>query len=265
MYLLKVFSSKKKKEENEEISNHTKSGRKGAALAAAGIAANTALGLNLLSKKGGANNEDKKAAEAVLREAKKGNPKVVFDKIEDGLRSGYDPRKNIIQSNHNPAILAHEAGHGYYGPHGKGKGIGKLAHKGYAALGGTRGSSLAAKHSGIVAGIASGVRAAELEKQGKKQSKLERHASWAVPVAVSTPMLVAEGMASRHGLGLMKKAGVSKKLRQEGRKQLAKAWGTYGTGTAVNAGLGEASRGVSYRVTKAINGDDNSNKKKKEK
>lgn len=48
--------------------------------------------------------------------------------------------------------------------------------------------------------------------KGEKESKLSRHSGWASGLAVQSPGLVSEAMASKHGLDLMKKAGASKKL-----------------------------------------------------
>ncbi len=88
------------------------------------------------------------------------------------------------------------------------------------------------------------------EEQGKSCYKVIRHAAWAAPVLVASPMLVSEAAASAKGLGYLKSAGAKKGQLLRSGVQLGSLWGTYGTQTAMNAGLGELSRGISYKVAR---------------
>lgn len=103
---------------------------------------------------------------------------------------------------------------------------------------------------GLIAGIKSGKKAAEKEAAGEKESKLSRHSGWASGLAVQTPGLASEAIASKHGLDLMKKAGASKNLMKASRRNLATAFGTYAGLAATNAGLSEVARGIAYRKKK---------------
>lgn len=155
----------------------------------------------------------------------------------------------------NAGFLAHELGHAHYDAKSTKTGVGKASHKIYKATGGALNHLVLSPAVGIAAGIHSGKKAAKLEAEGKKESKLNRHLGWVAPLAVSAAPLAAEALASRKGLKLMKSSGASKKLLKTAKKELTSAWGTYGSLAAVNAGTGEISRGLSY----------NHNKKKLEK
>ncbi len=104
--------------------------------------------------------------------------------------------------------------------------------------------------AGIIAGVRSGKKAAEKEAAGEKESKLSRHSGWATGLAVQSPGLVSEAMASKHGLDLMKKAGASKKLMKASRRNLGAALGTYAGLAVANAGTSELARGIAYRKKK---------------
>lgn len=104
--------------------------------------------------------------------------------------------------------------------------------------------------AGIIAGVRSGKKAAEKEAAGEKESKLSRHSGWATGLAIQSPGLVSEAMASKHGLDLMKKAGASKKLIKASRRNLGAALGTYAGLAVANAGTSELARGIAYKRKK---------------
>lgn len=110
-----------------------------------------------------------------------------------------------------------------------------------------------------------GKKAAEKEAAGEKESKLSRHSGWASGLAVQSPGLVSEAMASKHGLDLMKKAGASKKLMKASRKNLGAALGTYAGIAVTNAGMSELARGIAYRKKKKKLEKEEKNKKKDDK
>lgn len=128
--------------------------------------------------------------------------------------------------------------------------IGKVAHKAYLKTGGMLNHTVLAPTAGIIAGVRSGKKAAEKEAAGEKESKLSRHSGWASGLAVQSPGLVSEAMASKHCLDLMKKAGASKKLMKASRKNLGVALGTYAGVAVTNAGMSELARGIAYRKKK---------------
>lgn len=149
------------------------------------------------------------------------------------------------------AALSHELGHSHYMGFSKGRSkniIAKAAHRLYTPgaymvsddpvisksfkLGkkerqlNVSGSNLTS--GGFAAhGFINGLKSAKLKHEGKKESKLHKLASAALPAAMVAPLLVAEGSASLKGLKLLKKAGASKAAMKESRKLLGKAWGTY--------------------------------------
>ena len=262
MIILRKLFSKDKSDRGERVSNQTNSMIKGAAAIGAGIGLNTALGLKLMNH---------------LQKSSTPEEKAQFEKLKNGVtKSGivksvsnasymqgpaYHPGfDNIGMAGiKDPGSLGHEAGHAYYEKQIagkiKGKGaadkIGKYSHKAYFKMGGTAGTFMGLSPlSGIASGAISGTRAAKKEAKGEKESKLNRHMAWALPVMVAAPGLVAEGMASRKGIRMLKESGASKKIINNAKKSLAGAWGTYGALTAANAGVGELSRGIAYKCTK---------------
>lgn len=105
-------------------------------------------------------------------------------------------------------VLSHEMGHAHYDKRkvkSVSDAIGKVAHKSYLKTGGMLNHTVLAPTAGIIAGVRSGKKAAEKEAAGEKESKLSRHSGWASGLAVQSPGLVSEAMASKHGLDLMKK------------------------------------------------------------
>lgn len=138
----------------------------------------------------------------------------------------------------NADSLSHELGHSIYSRSGrKGGIIGKTAHKIYHSPIG-KGIGIV----NVVNGFDSGVKAEKAKLEGKKESKLNRARSIAVPLALSAPMLVSEGAASAKGLKLLKQSGASKKLMNEAKKNLATAYGTYVIRAGRDTAFGETSR-----------------------
>lgn len=175
--------------------------------------------------------------------------------------SFYNSGKNIIYMNNNGVknyvVLSHEAGHAHY-TNGSGKGIGKLAHTLDHTFSPKIGdkqfkSTELAKYGGIISGALTGIRAAKLEKEGKKQSKLERNASWLIPAIISTPILIKEAAASKYGIDLLKKSGANKETIREAQKELLTALGSYGGKAISNIGLSELSRGIAYTISRKFN------------
>ena len=151
------------------------------------------------------------------------------------------------------SLISHEIGHAHFDK-GKAKGIGetigKAAHKIYLKGGGAVHHQILPGVAGVIAGIRSGKKKADLEEEGKEESKLNRHSAWVAPLVVQTPGLVSEASASKYGYNLLKKAGASKGYLKHTRGKLLGAFGTYAAGAAVNAGSGEFIRGITYKRRK---------------
>lgn len=171
-------------------------------------------------------------------------------------KEGCKPGKagDLIVTSENADVLAHELGHSKYSKKGRAKGVGgavgRIAHKtdrlGRSYMG----------RPGLVNGFLTGMAAGSIEEarknRGKKENKIIRHSSWGIPVAAAIPTLVAEGMASRKGLKILKQSGASKEYLKKSRKNLARAWGTYATSTAASAGSGEVGRVAGKRLIKGV-------------
>lgn len=175
------------------------------------------------------------------------------DTARTGIGPLFCPKYNIIltDTDSSTAALSHELGHADYLTNKNSGKVGRSAHKIGSILGGSNKSSKVYQPASAVAlGTASGVRAALLEAEGKKQSKLERHAAWAVPATMAAPILLAEGLASRKGSKFLRESGASKELMNTARKELIGCWGAHAGTAMYNAGLGELSRDISYYLTK---------------
>lgn len=258
--LRKIFSKSKK----EESIDKDKAIAVGGGLYVGGTAVN--LGLNKHLKK--------KMEEEVSPEGK-----AHYEKMAKELKAkkvpvkgigqfAYDWNNDIVYTNGKPnaTFTSHEIGHRHYTKDKAktiGDKVGKAAHKYYKATGGMHNFLTLSPVAGIAAGIHSGKKKYEKEKKGEKESKWNRHKGWAIPLAISAPALLSEGLASKHGLKILKKSGATKKFLNKSKKDFAKAWGTYGSVTAANAGMGELSRALSYKYHK--DNDYESGKKKNKK
>lgn len=244
--VIRLFSKKRK--DNEHEVDSTKAGK---ALIAGGIAGNTVGGL-VYSKSSLSGKTTSEEVSSKLKELAKKKGVETNEIIPTGKGPLYSPGRKTIYTDgsKSAAALSHELGHAdYHLSKNSGK-IGRAAHKAYFKTGGGLNPMLLQPAAAISAGVVSGKRAAKLEAEGKKQSKLERHAGWAVPTALSVPVLVSEGLASRKGLKFLKNSGASKELRKAAKKELTGAWGTYAGLSATSAGIGELSRGLAYKKAK---------------
>ena len=149
------------------------------------------------------------------------------------------------------ATLSHELGHAHYMSHSKGRSkniVAKAAHRLYEpgaymindepAISksfklGKKERQIKVSNANLLSGgfaahgLVNGFKSAKLKHEGKKESKLHKLASAAIPAALVAPLLVSEGAASLKGLKLLKKAGADKAAMRESRKLLGKAWLTY--------------------------------------
>lgn len=247
----KLFS--KKKEENKN-SNDTSSRAKGTALYLGGIAGSQGIAAPIVIKHmyDEPSEESAKIAEKLKRLASRRGHEI--DNITyTGAGPAYQNNKIYTSGTKAADILSHEMGHAHYDKRkvkSVSDAIGKIAHKAYLKTGGMLNHTVLAPTAGIIAGVRSGKKAAEKEAAGEKESKLSRHSGWASGLAVQSPGLISEAIASKHGLDLMKKAGASKKLMKASRKNLGAAFGTYAGVAVTNAGVSELARGIAYRKKK---------------
>ena len=244
----KNFSKDEKKKDNKDI-------KRGAAILGGSFVANSALAAPIMIRQVKGDNrvyspEQQALSDRLVAEAEKRGIKV---SPKSGGIPGPAYGKGTVFRNgsYNPSEIAHELGHAHFDVEkGAGTRIGKAAHKVYLGGGGTYGFAGHSQNAAIIAGIGSGIAKAKAEEQGKQENKVVRHAAWAAPVLVASPMLVSEAAASAKGLGYLKGAGAKKGQLLRSGVQLGSLWGTYGTQTAMNAGLGELSRGISYKVAR---------------
>lgn len=131
------------------------------------------------------------------------------------------------------SILSHELGHAGYSK-GRGGLLGRSSHNlyGSSAMLGGLGSS--------VYGYNKGKKNARKIANGEKLSTWDKVGSAAIPLALSAPLLAAEGSASIKGLKMLKESGASKEFMNSSKKNLGKAWGTYG----LKMGAGNVLSGV---------------------
>lgn len=159
-------------------------------------------------------------------------------------------------------VLAHELGHAHYQYRGGLKGFPiEAAHQ--LATPGQMATFQVGKLIGAGVGFKSGLKKAKLESVGEKESKFNKIQGLA-PAIIATPMLVAEGAASRKGLQLLKNAGASEKALKSAKKNLTDAWKSYGSSVLASTGISEGSRGVGYGIGRLKYGKKKSNEDKKD-
>lgn len=147
------------------------------------------------------------------------------------------------------AVLSHELGHSRYMRSGRSKSVvGKAAHK-LIPLSSISSSKLGTLGH-LVNGVHSGLKEEKNKSEGKKTSKWTKAKASVVPAALAAPLLIAEGKASLNGLKTMKKLGASKELLKQSRKDLGKAWGTYGGQALKGVAIGEGSRWIGKGIGK---------------
>lgn len=140
-----------------------------------------------------------------------------------------------------PEILAHELGHTQYVHKGRSKDIiGKAAHKTQALS--KFGTGSVANVAYAAGGFKSGMKSAKNKAEGKKERTWDKVKSVAIPAAVSAPLLITEGAASRKGLKMLKEAGASKEAIKTARKNLGTAYKTYLTRAEASMLSGEGGR-----------------------
>ena len=274
----KLFSSKEREEKNKEKKDKPRKKDKSIAVGA-GLIGATTVGNAVLGKKlknyleTEASFEGENMFDKLKRYAERKGIKV--DEVsETGMGPAYHKGTVYTDGTKSPifgyingqaigggktgkgrhgSLISHEIGHAHFDK-GKAKGIGekigKAAHKIYLKGGGLVHHNILPGVAGIAAGIRSGKKKADLEEEGKEESKLNKHSAWAAPLAVQTPGLVSEGAASKYGYNLLKKAGASKKYLKHTRGKLLGAFGTYAATALGNVGTGELARGIAYRQRK---------------
>ena len=168
--------------------------------------------------------------------------------------------ENVINS-HSGYDMAHELGHYHYRNEKDAGKVGKAAHKLYI---GSAPHAYLTLTSGITDGIVSGIRKANKEEKGKKESKLSKLSPALTSLLVSSPMLTSEAAASIHGLKELKKQGASQKYLDYAKKDLAKAWGSYAKIPILSTLGGYGAKAAAYGITKGIKKLKKKRKEKKE-
>lgn len=242
----------------------------GSAAVIGGLAGNTAAAKYV--SKGHKYLKDSKVAEKFAQEADKRGIEVINNPGGDASRSFYvneklakklnkkgivvPDKEFIVADKDRVDVFAHELGHSKHYKGREGSVLGKLAHKAYKPS-----KFLTSTPTGWAASFANGFHSGYVSKkkenEGKKESRWNRHKSWALPLAVATPMLGAEFAASRQGIKSLKAAGASKETIRMAKKKLLGAGGTYATMAGLNSGFGELGRAAGRRVVSS------SEKKKK--
>ena len=146
------------------------------------------------------------------------------------------------------AVLAHELGHAHYRGGGKGI-IGKIAHK-TLPISNLAESKLGAYGGGMVSGISS-VKEGSDGKVKVDGKRLLKHAGLAV--ALQAPLLVAEGLASKKGIYLLKNAGAKEEAIKEAKEILGPAFKTYVAGAAQATGRFISGQGIGVAAGVAKN------------
>lgn len=274
MIVRRLFSSKEKSAEKDKKKEENKSAAIGAGMVGASTVGNALLNNNLKKYQNTKLSEEgERLFDKLKRFAKRKGIKV-NETMETGMGPLYyegtvytdGTKKRSINNlfakdselektgkGRHGSLISHEIGHAHFDKgeaKGVGEKVGKAAHKIYLKGGGQVHHFILPGVTAIAAGIRSGKKKADLEAEGKEESKLSRHSTWAAPLAVQTPGLVSEAAASKYGYNLLKKAGASKKYLKHTRGKFLGAFGTYATVATTNVGTGELARGISYKLRK---------------
>ena len=164
-------------------------------------------------------------------------------------------------------VLAHELGHAnYMRKNGNGSKIGKIIHKPINRyLGNATIFSRGGKGAFFLNGVHSGYKKEKNKEEGKKTSKFTKYKSIAAPVALSIPVLAAEGYASRHGYRAMKKHGANTETLKLARHRLNAAFGTYVPHSLHSVAAGGSGELVGRGLRKLEKSENNSKKDNREK
>ena len=265
LILRKLFSKKKegnKKEKYKDDDYYLKTDKStviGGIGTFGGLAGNKILSRSVLkddTQKEGTR-ESRAIYDRLKNDAERRGIKVDDRLIIDKSGASYIPGSDTVLMNTDkkvPNTLAHELGHRHYMKEGAktvGDKIGKALHKYYKYSGGKYNIGLIAPFTAAALGEHSGRTKWKKEQKGEKESAWNRHKAWVVPAAMTLPIIAAEGMASRHGIKLMKSTGqASKEAIKDAKKKLNKALGTYITSGLASVGVGELSRGLQYEQKK---------------
>lgn len=192
--------------------------------------------------------EDKKLFKKLLQDAKKRGVSLIEE--DSPIGPAYNKKLDAVvglKEEKHADVLSHELGHRHFAKEKGAKKLGSISNKSYLNSGGTLvNAHIVPFGSGIVAGHIAGKNKARKEKAGEKESFVNKHAGWAIPVLASAPMLVAEASASKYGIKSLKSAGASKKYLKSAKKRLGTAFGTYATRPIVGAAVGQAVKEAAY-------------------
>jgi len=244
---IRTFSKKKKdKSGNKEIGT-------GVALAGASLVGYN-VAMKAADKKTKYEKENNELWRKQVKEAKRKGVTIIDDPIPGSSKkssAAYDMVNDAVltQGDKSSATLAHELGHRHYNKEKAGK-IGKAAHKTYQLSGGGRSMVTVSPISAVAAGYVAGKSKARKEAKGEKENFVGKVAPIATPILVASPGLVSEALASKRGIKSLKALGASKEFIKESRRNLGGAFGTYAATTAANVGIGELSKGISYKREK---------------
>lgn len=149
-----------------------------------------------------------------------------FEVASDG--GYYSPGRNAIVVTPDAPVstIAHELGHAHYRQGPSKNIIAKAAHKGTwisKKISRSRNSDIGV----LVNGVHSGMVKERNKAKGKKTNAFDKYKSVALPLAITSPVLIAEGAASVKGLRILKGLGANKELLRKAAKQNSIAYGTY--------------------------------------
>lgn len=195
----------------------------------------------------------------LAKDAKNSKLKFVLDD-SDFIRSDANELHLSKTGTRTPSIIAHELGHHHYRTNKDAGIIGKMAHKDQPRMLYNNTSGIISKglHGG--AGFAAGYYNGKREANGKEENKLAKWGTRLAPLAVATPVLLAEGAASLHGLRRLKGHGISPEGLKAAKKSLSSAWLNYASRPIKDTIINE----IGYQGGKML-GKYNNKKKKEDK